>query len=177
MHGAPIPLQAMLFRPGSHASRRFVRTAAMAAALCGAVSAPAGAQSLAVSAFVVSKANCKIDTPNLALAFGTINPAVATTATATATGSVSCSGGKDPTVAVGLTLGMGSHSSGGMRRMQHGTVATEYMTYGASLSPANAIIPKNGSFTFTVNGTVLPSAFQDVMAGSYSDTVSISVAP
>ena len=167
----------MLSSSGSHPPRQFLRTAAIAAVLFGAVSLPAAAQSMAVSAFVVSKSNCKIDTPNLALAFGAINPAVATTATATATGSVSCTGGKDPTVAVALTLGMGNHSSGGTRRMQHGTVATEYLSYGASVSPANTVIPKNGGFNFTVSGTILPSAFQDVMAGSYSDTVLISVAP
>lgn len=177
MHGAPVPFEAMLSSSGSHPPRHFLLTAAIAAALFGAVSLPAGAQSLAVSAFVVGKGNCKINTPNLVLAFGTINPAVATTATATATGTVSCTGGKDPTMAVALTLGMGNHSSGGMRRMRHGTVATEYLSYGASVSPASTVIPKNGGFTFTVSGTILPAAFQDVMAGSYSDTVLITVAP
>lgn len=132
---------------------------------------------MAVSAFVVSKSNCKIDTANLLLDFGTINPASTATATASVNGVVSCNGGKDPDVAVALTLGNGNNAAGGMRRMQHTTVASEYLRYGLSISPANVIIKKNTGFTFTVSGTIMGSDYNDVMAGNYSDTVIISVAP
>lgn len=167
----------MLFLFTSRSRRRRIRNALVAAGLFAAGLPLAGAQSMAVNAFVVSKSNCKIDTPNLVLAFGNINPALATTATASASGVVSCNGGKDPTVAVALTLGTGNHASGGMRRMQHAAQTSEYMRYGASVAPANAVIGKNDSFTFTVSGTILAADYQDVMAGSYSDTVLISVAP
>lgn len=167
----------MLFPLTFPSPRRFIRNAGLAAALFVAGLPLAGAQSMAVTAFVVSKSNCKIDTANLLLAFGNINQASTTTATASVNGVVSCKGGKDPTVAVALTLGTGNHAAGGWRRMLHGTVASEYMRYGVSISPATAIINKNSSLTFTVTGTVLAPDYQDVMAGNYSDTVIISVAP
>jgi spore coat protein U-like protein len=138
---------------------------------------PASAQSLVVGALVLSKSNCKFDTTNLLLDFGTINPGATATALASVGGSVTCNGGQARQVTLGFTLGNGSNPDATGRRMRHTTVPTEFLSYGLSISPASATIDKNTSLNFTVNGTILASQYQNVMAGSYLDKVTITVAP
>lgn len=131
-----------------------------------------------VGALVVSKSNCKFNVTNLVLDFGTIDPTSSATATAAVNSSVTCNGGQANTVTLGFTLGAGSFdSSPGVRRMRHATVLTEFLPYGLSVTPTSATIGKNGTLAFTVNGTILASQFQNVMAGNYTDTVTITVSP
>ena len=139
----------------------------------------AAAQTMAVSAVVVSKSNCKFKTNNLVLDFGNINSGSAANAVATVGGTVDCNGGQASTVTLGFTLGNGSNysTSLGARRMRHATVTTEFVPYSLNISPASATISKNGSLNFTVTGTSTPLQFQNAMVGSYSDVVTISVAP
>lgn len=170
----------MQFRP---VSRPPVRPASRlcACALAAWLLAPAAqaeTTGLTVGALVVSKSNCKFNTTSLVLDFGVINPASSTTATATANGSVTCNGGQGSTVTLGITLGAGSYdSSPGARRMRHATTLTEFLPYSLGVTPASATINKNGTLPFTVNGTILASQFQNVMAGNYTDTVTITVSP
>jgi spore coat protein U-like protein len=131
-----------------------------------------------VGALVVSKSNCKFNATNLVLDFGTIDPASSATATAAVNSSVTCNGGQANTVTLGFTLGAGTYdSSPGARRMRHATTLTEFLPYGLSITPASATIAKNGTLAFTVNGTILASQFQNVMAGNYTDAVTITVSP
>ena len=149
-----------------------------ALALLTVLASGASAQSMAVSAVVVSKSNCKFNTKNLVLDFGTINSGSASNALASVGGTVACNGGQASTVTLGFTLGDGTYSTApGARRMRHATVPTEFLPYSLSISPASATINKNSSINFTVNGTSTQLQFQNAMAGSYSDVVIISVAP
>lgn len=133
---------------------------------------------LTVGALVVSKSNCKFNTTNLVLDFGSINPASSTAATATVNGSVTCNGGQANTVTLGFTLGAGSYdTSPGTRRMRHATTLTEFLPYSLGVTPPSATINKNGTLAFAVNGTILASQFQNVMAGNYTDAVTITVSP
>lgn len=160
-------------------ARRLQRYAA-AAALAVIACAPDGAwaQSLSVGAVVMSKSNCRFDIVNLVLDFSTIDATSTSNATASTGGTVTCNGGKASTVTLGLSLGNGTHSTGpGARRMRHTTELTEFLPYALSISPTSATIARNGTLAFTVDGAILPSQFQNVMAGNYIDTVTISVAP
>jgi Spore Coat Protein U domain len=149
-----------------------------ALALLTVLATGASAQTLAVSAVVLSKSNCKFDTKNLVLDFGMINSGSGSNAVGNVGGTVTCNGGQASTVTLGFTLGNGTYSTGpGARRMRHATDATEFVPYSLSISPASATINKNGTLAFTVNGTSTPLQFQNAMAGSYSDIVTISVAP
>lgn len=139
-------------------------------------SSSALAQSMTITAVVVSKANCHFNNTNLTLDFSAINPASTADATASVSGSVSCTGGKTDTT-VGFTVGTGIFASGGTRRMRHATVPTEFLPYSVSISPAGATIPKNSSLNFTLSGTITASQFQNVMAGSYLDLVVVTVLP
>lgn len=170
----------MQFRPASrppvHVAARLCACAVAAWLL--APGAQAETTGLTVGALVVSKSNCRFNTTNLVLDFGAINPASSTTATATVNGSVSCNGGQASTVTLGFTLGAGSYdTSPGNRRMRHATTLTEFLPYSLAVTPASATINKNGTLAFTVNGAILASQFQNVMAGNYTDTVTITVSP
>lgn len=167
----PSPLRRV--KPGLRSCARLA-----AATLLAAAAGTAGAQSFAVSAVVVSKSNCRFDSASLLLDFGTIDPASTSPATASVGGTVSCNGGQTENVTLAFSLGDGTYSTGpGARRMQHGTELTEFMAYGLSVAPSSTTIKKNGGAAFTVTGTILASQFQNVLAGNYSDTVQISVAP
>lgn len=158
-------------------SMRPVAAAALVMLACGAQ--PAFAQaSMAVSAILVSKSNCRFDGTSLALDFGLINPASTADATAVTGGTVSCNGGQSNTVTLGFSIGTGSNPTGtGTRRMRHATLLTEFLAYGVSISPASATIPRNSTMPFTINGIITPAQFQNVTAGSYLDAVTITVAP
>jgi spore coat protein U domain-containing protein, fimbrial subunit CupE1/2/3/6 len=158
--------------------------AAAVALVFTAFSAPASAATatanLSVSATVTN--NCTISTG--ALGFGSYDPVVANASTnldGTGTVSVACTKGTTATVG----LGLGSNASGSTRRMSDG--GGNFLTYelyqdsghttvwgnaGAGLlSPAAA--PSKATRNFTVYGQVASN--QDVLAGSYSDTVVATV--
>jgi spore coat protein U-like protein len=113
----------------------------------------------------------------MTLAFGTIDPGATSNYTATATRNFVCNGSA-PNATFLITAGDGLYASTpGVRRMRHGTTLTEYMTYGLSLSPAAATVPKGVTQTLTVTGTLTPTDFGNVLAGGYSDTVAITLNP
>jgi len=127
--------------------------------------------------------------------FGTYDTLVATPTTTLFNILVRCDRNGGPgTVAVNLAVGPGSHgSTPDARRMQHTTVPGNYLNYGlftdgSYLTPvgtspgANTLaqtltIPNKSSATatFTLYGRI-PQA-QNVRAGSYSDSVQVTVAP
>ena len=139
----------------------------------------AGTGQLVVSAVVVSKGVCRFRSAATTLAFGTIDPASTAAASASTPIVIRCTGaGSFTTVTYALAAGNGLHSLGaGLRRVRHATATTEFMPYNLNLSPASAAIPKNADFTITVSGSIAASDFQNASAGSYSDTVVLSLEP
>jgi spore coat protein U-like protein len=132
---------------------------------------------LAVSATVLSRSLCLISgARTMNLAFGTIDPASTVDATASVTTSIACIGNRPATFSI--TAGGGLHGLGtGNRRMQNAGDAAEFLPYALSVTPAAATIPQ---FTFrlvTISGTIVPTQFQDVRFGAYSDTVAITLNP
>lgn len=153
----------------------------LAAILCllaaAATSFAAGSNVLSVTATILSKSNCKFNTATSALAFGTLDPGSSSDATASTTVTFSC-GGSAPTATFAITHDDGLYETGpGSPRMRNTTVTTEYLPYSLSLNPASGTVPKNTNQTLTINGTIQSSALQGAYAGSYADTVVISIAP
>lgn len=146
-------------------------------ALAGTVAQAADNGSVVVSAFVPSKSNCKFNSGTLALPFGNVNPASVVNATASASTTFRCSGSA-PLATFSITASNGLYSTApDARRMQHATVPTEFMAYSLTLSPTSATVRKGVDQTLTVMGTIQPSAFQNVPAGTYQDTVLITLTP
>lgn len=133
---------------------------------------------MAVSAVVVSKSNCRFSTAGAStLNFGLLNPSSTTSVSVSTTRTFRC-GGSASTATYAFTADDGANALGaGLRRMRHGTVTTEYMRYALTLSPASGTVAKNVTQTLTITGTVTPSEFADVLAGAYSDTVTLTLSP
>ena len=156
---------------------RFPSALALAALCCGGT-AQADSGSLSVSAVVVSRSTCRITgQTGLTLAFGNIDPASATNSTAAASTTIRCAG-TDKFATYSFTAGDGQHPLGaGDRRMRHGAVLTEFLSYALSVSPASATIPKGTTLLITFTGTITPAGFQNALGGFYSDTVPITLTP
>jgi hypothetical protein len=60
--------------------------------------------------------------------------------------------------------------------MRHAATLTQYLPYSLSL-PANGTAPRNTNRTMTLTVTVTPAAFQTAIAGSYADTVVLTITP
>ena len=170
-------MNAWLHRAGTASRPRRLLSAVCLAVAC-ASSFAAGNGGLVVSATVVSNNNCKFSSgTSPALNFPAIDPSSTSAAVATTATSFKCGGGS-ATVSYAVSAGDGLWSSApGARRMRHGTVATEFLPYSVSMSPSSGLAAKNTVVTVTVTGTVAPAAFQGVLAGTYSDTVALTVTP
>lgn len=122
--------------------------------------------------------NCSFQASGLSLSFGTLNPASGNNVTVAMTPSTlgaglvgDCAPGQNL-----LISGDNGLNFNGSRRLQN-MAGTDFIAYSLNL-PWTASGPGNGAFTnFTFNGTLLWSAYANASAGSYSDTVMISVTP
>lgn len=154
-------------------------SAALAAGLLGLFTCAAQATSTAsvpVSATVLSKNICKLTASTAVLAFGTINAASSSAATASTTLTFKCAGAS-PSAWYTITQNGGLYKTGpGANRMRRGTQA-DYLPYSLSLTPASGNALKNADITVTVQGTILPTNFQNATPGSYSDTVVLTLEP
>jgi len=131
---------------------------------------------LAVTATVLSKSQCKFDTKTSTLNFGALDPAVAADVNAAASVGFVCRGSA-PVAAFLLTDDNGQNPSGpGARRMSH-AAAPEFLPYDLAFSPASGTIPKNAPGTLTISGTVRWADFRGSMAGAYTDSVVVSILP
>jgi spore coat protein U-like protein len=155
-----------------------LRLVPVALALAGAAPAlAADSGTLVVNATVLSKSNCKFQSTSTATAsFGSIDPSVTSPVTATANLTIKCQGSAT-TASWAITGGDGLYPSGpGQRRMRHATTTTEFMPYSLNL-PASGTVGKGVDYVVTFTATIAPAGFQDAIAGSYSDTVAITLAP
>lgn len=146
------------------------------AAVFGTASAAPG--TVNVSAAVLSKNQCKFSANNATLAFGSIDPS--TPASASTTLTVTCIG-SDPTATFSVTQNSGSNSTGpGANRMYKPAAGPQpawYLPYTLSLTPTSATIPKKGSQVITISGSIAVSDANNAHAGSYTDTVVLTVSP
>ena len=131
----------------------------------------AGTNTLTVSASVTSK--CDFTSTTSTLAFGSLDPATNADATASTTIQAWCTKGVTST---SLSNDLGQHASGTTLRMSDG--GTNYLPYTLGLSPASVTgTGINTPTTITLNGTVAKADIQGAAAGSYSDTVTLTINP
>lgn len=121
--------------------------------------------------------SCNFQARGLSLSFGTLDPASGASVTRTvaqATLNAKKAGDCAPGQNMVISGGNGQNYSGS-RRMTNGS---DFIAYDLTLPTASMDGPGNGNYVaFTFNGTVAGSAYADASAGSYSDTVVISVSP
>lgn len=134
---------------------------------------------LGLSAAAHSATTCVFQARGLSLNFGALNPSSAVTVTvpvAAATLNANKVGNCNPTnQTMTIAADNGLWYSGGHRLKN--TASADYISYSLTGLPLTVAKPGNVYLTFTFNGTVAASAYADAPAGSYSDTVMISVTP
>lgn len=122
---------------------------------------------------------CLFQARGLSMNFGTLDPSSGATVTvpvAAATLNANKVGDCAPGQQMVISGDNGLNFSG-TRRMKHDGRA-EYIPYSLSLPNAAVGGPGNGTYlVFTFSGTVAGSAYADAWAGTYSDTVIITVTP
>lgn len=140
-----------------------------------------GTTSLPVTAKV--SGTCNVTTGPGTLNFGTIDPSSGSNATATQTFVMKCSNG---TVSTAATDDGGLHNVAGQKQMVHSANGAAFLPYGITYSNDTGFTGAGfgaaaASQTVTINGTITPAQFQNVVATtgaqSYNDTVTITVNP
>jgi spore coat protein U-like protein len=137
-----------------------------------------GSGSFTVSVVVLSKSNCKFQgSTSATMNFASIDPSSSSDAVATANFTIKC-GGSAANATFAMTAGDGLWAlTPGAQRMRHLTTTTEFLPYSLSFSPESATIPKNTEQAIVVTGRITPASMQNALAGSFSDTVAITVSP
>jgi spore coat protein U-like protein len=158
-------------------------------ALQGLISTPQGlaGDNATVNVLANVVGNCKFTTASATLNFGNLDPAVGSDVTANTSLQFWCT--KNATYTI--TDNNGSNWSGTNQRMKHASL-TEYIPYtfcysssggpGPSCASDTASDTGNGAgktspITLNIWGTVLGSNYIDASAGSYSDTVTMTINP
>lgn len=157
--------------------RRLLRV--LVVLVCGAMSHGAVADGglVSVSATVLSKSNCKFRTSAAALPFGTLDAALSSDRVVSATLDFRCQGSA-PIASFMFSSDDGLNEFGTNRpRMKHATDSNEYLPYSLGLSPATGTIGKGVTGTLTLTGTVTPADVAASIAGSFSDTVTLTLLP
>lgn len=160
---------------------QFAPTGLLLAALllaCAAGQGHAASGALAVSATVLSKNNCKFSSNAAStLAYTNLDPSGTSAVVFSTTRTFECKG-SSPNATFFISASDGSYASGaGARRMRHATLTSEYLPYSLDLTPTTATVAKNTLQTLTMTVTITPSQFGNVVAGSYSDTVTLTLTP
>lgn len=124
----------------------------------------ASVHSLTVSAAILSNNNCAFDTKSSTLDFGTL-------LTKSITIDFTCRG-KDQDVSYLISSNDGLHGA----RLKH-TTLNEYLPYTLSLSPTSGTTKKNTTLPLTITGEIFEADYLNAFAGSYSDTVVLTITP
>jgi spore coat protein U-like protein len=137
----------------------------------------AEAQTLTVAATVLSKNVCKFNSKTSTLAFGSLDPANPVDVTVSTSIIFSCKGAS-AVASFFIDDDDGLYETGvNANRMRHATLPTEFLPYSLTLSPASGTAPKNVDQTLTITGLAKGVDYQNAAAGSYADTVVISIVP
>lgn len=155
------------------------RIIALALATAGVLSAANAIAStthaVAVSATVTG--TCRFNAASGAtLAFGTIDPTGIVPVTTSGTATYRCNTGLSP----GITTDLGMNEVGVVSRMRAG-VTTNYLpysfTFGAfAAGTGHGNAPANDK-TLTINGSIAVADFQAAAAGSFTDTLVLTISP
>jgi len=144
--------------------------AVCAATLLGNTTAMAGdTASVAVSATVVG--TCKFNSGG-AVSF-TLDPSIGGNVTGTVTQPAFwCTKG----TTYGITDNDGANASSGVQRMKHATLA-EYIPYSFSYTASGTGAGPSTPISLNIASTVVAADYLNASAGSYADTVILTIAP
>ena len=137
------------------------------------------AATLGLAAFqaLAADTSCVFRGGGATLAFGFLDPSVASNVTVpVSVGTLEVGDCNPKTQTMTISADNGLNFSGGTRRMSNGSGS--YIAYSLTGLPLTANRPGNNTYaTFTFSGTVLGTAYQNATVGLHSDTVIISVSP
>lgn len=131
---------------------------------------------LAVAPPVLARnGNCFFQAQGLNLSFGALDPSNAINVTAsTQAGTANADKAGDCKSLTMTISGDNGLNFNGTRRLRNGS---DYIAYTLAL-PITLPAPGNNLYsTFSFTGTILGSAYRNASAGSYSDTVILTVSP
>ncbi len=152
--------------------------ASVAAAGLGALADPshaAATHEILVNAVLLSKSICRFTTNSSTISLS-IDTAATSNATATGAVTIRCVGSAaTASYAVSNNNGLYGGSPSTLR-MRNATLPAEYLNYAMSYPPSGTT-PKNVTTTFSVTVSVSPGDFQNMVPGSYSDTVVLTIVP
>lgn len=150
------------------------KAVALAAIAAASTFASAGdTQNLSVTASVTGL--CKFSSTAQTFTFGTLDPSAAVlTAGSGASVKYKCTKG---TAATSVTAGNGLNFLAASRRMSNGTDFIPYSLTVAGGTQTGLGFSAGKDLNLTLTGSVLAADYVDVSAGSYSDTVVLTVAP
>ncbi len=143
--------------------------------LPGAAAQSAGTHQVLVSAVIVSKSDCSFNTKGGSTISLSIDPAATGNLTASGSITIRCKGSRTASFSVSNNNGLYG-SSPATLRMRHATLTTEHLGYAMSYPPSG-MTPKDTDTRFTVTVSVSPADFQNMVPGSYSDTVILTITP
>ena len=131
----------------------------------------ADSNTLTVSASV--SGTCKFVSSTSSLNFGALDPSVGNNVNGSTTVDFWCTKG---VITDSITAGNGAHWSGSSRQMAE--AGGDLIAYSLTLTKdANTNQGPASPRTLTINGTVLGTDYTGKTAGSYTDTVTLSITP
>lgn len=121
--------------------------------------------------------NCSFKARGLSLSFGALDPSSGSDKTvAVSASTLNANQAGDCNRAMTISADNGQNFNGSRRLKQ--VTGTDFIAYSLVGLPLSLSGPGNGSYVpFSFSGTILWSAYANASAGSYSDTVQISVNP
>ena len=121
---------------------------------------------------------CGFQARGLSMSFGTLDPSSNLTVTVPVSASTLNANTAGDCQLVTMTIsGDNGLNFSGSRRLRN-AAGTDFIPYDLVGIPLSSAAPGNNRYpVFTFNGTVTGNAYADASAGSYSDTIVISVTP
>ena len=121
---------------------------------------------------------CGFQAKGLSMSFGALDPSSNLTVTVPVSASAPNANRAGDCQSVTMTIsGDNGLNFSGSRRLRN-AAGTDFIPYDLVGIPLSSAAPGNNAYSgFTFNGTVTGNAYSNASAGSYSDTVVISVTP
>lgn len=142
-----------------------------------ALPAFAAAINLTISATILSKNQCRFQTANATLDFGTLDPGNPIPVTASSSLTFICRG-SDPVATFLISRDDGLNPSGpAALQMESTTIPGSLIPYTLSFTPSTASVPRNVAQTLSLTGSLASGSYATATSGVYSDTVVFTIVP
>jgi len=162
----------------SRAKRIYAIILSITVVIVATIANAADSNLVSVTATVISKGNCTLRSHTSTLSFGSLDPVTPIDKSVSTTVIYRCQGQGNAPITFAITDDDGLYETGpSAPRMRHTTLLTEYLPYRLTLNPTSGTVPKTVEQTLTVTGTVRGVDYQDALAGTYSDSVVITIEP